>query len=113
VRHKLPVSSAAAFAPSASAALTPSTTTAAMSLARHHRASFIHHHRAAHQIPAVACFNGVVRSGVIVDFNESKAARFSSKSIAHYVDTVYSDPSLRKEIGYIGFSRRIGEVPDE
>jgi hypothetical protein len=55
----------------------------------------------------------VVGSGVIVDFNKSKAACFSSKSIAHYVDTVYSDSSLRKEIGYIGLSRRIGEVPDE
>jgi hypothetical protein len=112
VRHKLPVSSPAAFAPAASAALAPAAATA-VSLAGHHRASFVHHHRPAHEIPAVACFNCVVGSGVVVDFNESKAAGFSSKSVAHYVDTVYSDPSLRKEIGYIGLSRRIGEVPDE
>jgi hypothetical protein len=102
----------AAFAPPASAALTPAAATA-VSLAWHHRASFVHHHGPAHEIPAIARFNSVVRSSVVVDFNESKAACFSSKSVAHHVDTVYSDPSLRKKIGYIGLSRRIGEVPDE
>src|SRR5580704_4137581 len=100
---------AAAFAP----ALTPAAAATAMSLAWHHRTSFVHHHGPAHKVPAIASLNSVVRSGVIVDLNECKAACFSSKSIAHYVDTVYSDSCLRKEIGYIGLSRRIGEGPDE
>jgi hypothetical protein len=105
----------AAFTPSATATFAPSssTTAATVSLARHHRAGFIHNHRAAHEIAAVASFDGVVRGGVIVDFNESEAAGFSSKTVAHHVYAVHSDPSLRKEIGYIGLRRRIGEVPDE
>jgi hypothetical protein len=102
----------AAFPPSAT--FTPSASTAAtVSLARHHRAGFVHNHRPAHEIAAVASFNGVVRGSVIVDFDESKAAGFSSKTVAHHVYAVHIDPSLRKEIGYIGLRRRIGEVPDE
>ena len=105
---------AAAFTPSsATTAFTPSSSAATVSLARHHRARFVHYHCPTHQIAAVASFDGVVRSGVIVDFDESKAAGFSSKSVAHHVHAVHGDPGLRKEIRYIGFCRRIGEVPDE
>jgi hypothetical protein len=84
-----------------------------MSLARNHRASFVDHHRPSHEIAAVASFDGVIRGGVIVDFDESKAAGFSGKTVAHHVYAVHSDTSLRKEIGYIGLRRRIREVPDE
>src|SRR5580658_10515232 len=80
----------AAFTPSATAAFTPSSssTAATVSLARHHRAGFVHNHRPAHEIAAVASFNGVVRGSVIVDFDESKTAGFSSKTIAHHVYAV-------------------------
>jgi hypothetical protein len=105
----------AAFTPSATTTFAPcsSSTTATVSLARNHRAGFIHNHRTAHEIAAVASFNGVVRGGVIVDFDESEAAGFSSESVAHHVYAVHIHPSLRKEIGYIGLRRRIREVPDE
>jgi hypothetical protein len=102
----------AAFTPPA-ATFTPTSAAPTVSLARHHRASFVYHHRPAHKIAPVAGFDGVVRSGVVVDFNESKAAGLSGKSVAHHVNAVHIDPSLRKEIGYIGLCRRIGEVPDE
>jgi hypothetical protein len=104
----------APFTPSATATFAPSSaSTATVSLARHHRAGFVHNHRPAHEIAAVASFNGVVRGSVIVDFDESKAAGFSSKTIAHHVYAVHGDSGLRKEIGYIALRRRIGEVPDE
>jgi hypothetical protein len=102
--------STAAFTPPA--AFTPSApSTAAAVLARHHRASFVHYNGPAHKIAAVAGFNGMVGGRVIVDFDESKATRLSSKPITHYIHAVHGDTRLRKEIRYVGFSRRIGEVP--
>jgi hypothetical protein len=114
VRYRLAASTApaATFTPPA-AAFTPPASTSAVSLARHHGARFVHYHCPTHQIAAVASFDGVVRSSVIVDFDESKAAGFSSKSVAHHVHAVHGDPGLRKEIRYIGLRRRIREVPDE
>jgi hypothetical protein len=104
--------SAATLAPSTTAAFTPAapTTTAAV-LARDHGTSFVHHYGASHEVAAVACFNGVVRGGIIVDFDESKAAGLSSKPIAHYIHAIHGHTGLSKEIRYIGFSRRIREVP--
>jgi len=91
------------------ATLTPPTT-AATPFARHHGASFVDHQRAAHQVAAIAGFDGVVSSRVIMDFDESEPAGLSGEAVAHYIDAVHGDSSLRKEIRYVGFSCRIGEI---
>jgi hypothetical protein len=101
--------STAAFTPPA--AFTPSAPSTAAVLARNHRASLVHHHGPAHKIAAVAGFNGMVGGSVIVDFDESEATSLSGKPITHHIHAVHGDTRLRKEIRYVGLSRRIGEVP--
>jgi hypothetical protein len=101
-------------APAVSAAFTPSATftpPAAMTLAGHHRARLVHHQSAAHQIPAIARFDGMIRGRIIVDFYKSKTASLPGKPIPHHVYAVNVNTGLSKEICNIGLGRRIGEVP--
>src|SRR5271165_5299285 len=88
----LAVSAAAASATPAFTAASASAT----SLARDHGAGFIHHQRAAHEITAVAGFDGAICRGIVVDLDEPEPARFAREAIRH-----------------IGFGSRIGQVPYE
>jgi len=105
----LAVSAAAASATPAFTAASASAT----SLARDHGAGFIHHQRAAHEITAVAGFDGAICRGIVVDLDEPEPARFAREAIAHDIDTIHCDTGLREEIRHIGFGSRIGQVPYE
>ncbi len=94
-------------------AFPPSAASAAAPFARNHGTRLVDHQRSAHQIPAVASFDGAIGGAVIVDFDEPESASLASKAIAHHVDAVYGDTGLREEIRYIGFSRRIWKVSYE
>jgi hypothetical protein len=104
--------SAAAFAPPAAITAVPTTATAA-AFARNHRPCFVDNQRAAHEVAAIAGFDGAIGRAVIVDFDESEPAGLTCKSVPHYVNAVYADSRLREEIRDIGFGCRIGQVPYE
>jgi len=77
------------------------------------RTRLIHHQSTAHERSAVASLDGLVRQGIIVDFNESKPARLATKPVAKDVDRVNTDTSLLEERLYIRFGRFIRQVPHE
>jgi hypothetical protein len=60
--------------------------------------------------PEFSLMRSAIGRAVIVDFHESESARLAGEAVAHHVHAVDSYTSLRKEIRYIGFGCRIGEV---
>jgi FKBP-type peptidyl-prolyl cis-trans isomerase 2 len=70
----------------------------AAAFARDHGTGFIDDQRAAHQVAAVAGFNGTIGSRVVVDFNEPESASLAGKTIAHNIDAVDGNTRLREEI---------------
>jgi hypothetical protein len=53
----------------------------------------------------------VIGGAIVIDFHEAESPSFAGEAVAHDVHTVDGHTSLRKEIRYISFRGRIGEVP--
>jgi hypothetical protein len=96
--------SAATLVARPSTAALASTTTATTrasstaTFAGNHGTGFVYDQRAAHEVAAVASFDGAIGCGVVVNFHEAKPACLAGKTITHYIHAIHGDTRLREEI---------------
>jgi hypothetical protein len=92
----------------ATAPLAPASATPAFP--RHHWTCFVYYESAAHEISPVAGFDGAIGCRIVADLDESEPSGLAREPVAHHVHAIHGDTRLRKEIRYIGFGSRIGEI---
>jgi hypothetical protein len=80
------------------ASTAPRTASSTAAFARNHGTGFIDYQCAAHQIAAIAGFDGTVGCGVIVNLNEPESPSLAGETITHHVHAIDGDTRLREEI---------------
>jgi hypothetical protein len=110
-RRKSVIAAAASAAPTTAATTASSATTTTATFA--HGAGFVHHQRAAHELFAVAGFDGPIGCPVIGELGESKASRLTREFVPNNLHGIGVDPGLREKVLKLRLTGLIGKVANK